>query len=153
MLAVKEIKEKAVVFSSGRKNTNSSSELKFITELGRNLLFTVHPKKVANCVAQAVQRKVSAEVCAIVVELENVGLVSCAFNSECSEERTNFLRKRAFKKWLEVLPPQVSVWTEDDEKFLLKGESHSFEYVSPLHINAEVKGAVIVGFKKKTGLQ
>ncbi|MGI8495190.1 MAG: two-component system sensor histidine kinase NtrB, partial [Pyrinomonadaceae bacterium] len=37
----------------------------------------------------------------------------------------------------------------DEKKFLLKGNIHAFEYVSPLHIDGEVKGALIVGFRKK----
>ena len=49
---------------------DSSSELRFITELGRSLLFTVHPKKVASRVAEAIQREVRAEACAFVVELD-----------------------------------------------------------------------------------
>jgi two-component system, NtrC family, sensor kinase len=33
--------------------------------------------------------------------------------------------------------------------FFLKNDSHEYEYLSPLHINGEVKGAVIVGFGAK----
>jgi two-component system NtrC family sensor kinase len=149
MFAAKETTEKTSTFSSKRKTINSSPELKFIAELGRHLLFTVHPKKVASQVAEAIQREVAAEACAVVVELENVGFVSAAFDSECEEQKNNFFQKRAFRKWFEVLPPQISVWTEDANKFLLKGDAHAFEYVSPLHINGEVRGAIIVGFAKK----
>jgi two-component system, NtrC family, sensor kinase len=149
MLAAKQTIKKTFVFSAKRKNINTSPELKFITELGRNLLFTVHPKKVASRVAEAIQSEIAVEVCAVAAELESVGFVSCAFNSECLEKTSNFLQKKAFKNWLTILPPQISVWTEDEEKFLLKGTSHSFEYVSPLHINGEVRGAIIVGFGKK----
>src|SRR4051812_23079393 len=105
MLVPKKIKEKAPAFSSRQKNLTSSPELKFITELGRRLLFTVHPKKVANRVAEAVQSEVGADTCAIVVQLESVGLVSCAFDSEGTENMDNFLHKRRFRQWLEVLPP------------------------------------------------
>lgn len=149
MLAAKETREKPIGFSSKQKNINSSLELKFITELGRHLLFTVHPKKVAYRVAESIQSEVAAEVCAIVVELENVGFVGCAFDSECLEKNGDFLQKEAFRKWLEILPPQVSVWTEDENKFLLRGKTHTFEYVAPLHINGEVKGAIVVGFENK----
>jgi two-component system, NtrC family, sensor kinase len=149
MLAAKQISRKTSVFSSKKGSINTSPELKFITELGRNLLFTVHPKKVASRVAEAIQGEVAAEVCSVAVELENVGFVSCAFDFECLEKTSSFLQKKNFKKWLTVLPPQISIWTEDENNFLLKGTSHSFEYVSPLHINGEVKGAIIVGFGKK----
>ncbi|MCY7347072.1 MAG: hypothetical protein LH614_12725, partial [Pyrinomonadaceae bacterium] len=69
MLAPKRIKSERESFSAVRKETNSSRELKFITELGRSLLITVHPKKVAARVAEAIRREIAAEVCAVVVEL------------------------------------------------------------------------------------
>ena len=146
MLAPKTIKSASKSFSVGRKETDALSNLKFITELGRSLLVTVHPKKVASRVAEAVCLETRAKTCAVVVELEQIGLVSSTFASENSETKQNFLHYRKFKKWLEFLPPQISVWTETEEKFLLKDKTHGFEYVSPLHINGVVKGAVVVGF-------
>lgn len=148
MLTAKEIKGKTSAFSSENKNQNSSPELKFVTELGRNLLFRTHPKKVAEQVTTAIQTAAKAEVCVLVIELESIGLVSCG-SSANGKTAGNFLQKQRFKKWLEVLPPQISFWTEDEKKFLLKGKFHSFEYVSPLHINGEVKGAIVAGFEKK----
>ena len=56
---------------------SASSELKFVADLGRSLLFTVHPKKVASRVAEAVRVGSGATVTAFVVELNNIGLVSC----------------------------------------------------------------------------
>jgi hypothetical protein len=146
MLAAKTTTEKTGVFSFKRKNISSSPELKFITQLGRNLLFTVHPKKVACRVAEAIQSEVEAEVCAVIVELESVGFVSCAYDADCEEKTDDFLQKTTLKKCFDILPPQVSMWTEEETKFLLKADSHKFEYVSPLHINGEVKGAIIAGF-------
>jgi len=149
MLAPKRIVSESETYIPVRKNTNSSSELKFITELGRSLLFTVHPKKVASWVAEAIGRETDALVCALVVELEHIGLVSSAFMAKTSETSQNFLNKSRFQKWLEFLPPQISVLHESTQEFLLKGKTHGFEYVSPLHINGEVKGALVVGFEKK----
>ena len=54
--------------------------------------------------------------------------------------------KSKFEKWLEFLPPQVGYKQEDQGSFLLAGDDHKFEYVSPLHINGVIKGAVVVGF-------
>ncbi|MDQ3801714.1 MAG: ATP-binding protein [Acidobacteriota bacterium] len=146
-------KNKTDAFAPGQAGTESSSssssaELRFIAELGRSLLFTFHPKKVASRVAEALREEVEADVCALVVELETVGFVTSAFDSGDSETN-DFLHKNRFKKWLEFLPPQISVWTEDEGKFLLGGKNHKFEYVSPVHINGQVKGAVIVGFAEK----
>jgi PAS domain S-box-containing protein len=149
MLAAKRTEREPNLRLSAGKNADSSRELKFITELGRSLLFMVHPKKVAARVAEAIQNETGAEVCAVVVELEHIGLVSSSFGLETTEGEADFLQKVRFKNWLSFLPPQISVCKEAKEEFLLTGENHDFEYVSPLHINGEVKGAIIVGFEKK----
>ncbi|MGC2234723.1 MAG: ATP-binding protein [Pyrinomonadaceae bacterium] len=147
MLSLKPVKYSAETFSSERKNSDSSRELKFITELGRSLLFTVHPKKVVSRVAEAIQTELGAEICAVACELQQIGLVSCAFAAH--KPKQNFLHRAKFKKWLEILPSQISFSKESEKDFLLKGKSHALEYASPLHINGEVKGALIVGFKKR----
>ena len=149
MLAPKQARREPESFSAQRKNDDSSRELKFIAELGRSLLFTVHPKKVAGRVAEALCRETAAEVCAVVVELEQIGLVSAAFGCENDETDSNFVNKSRFQHWLELLPPQISYLKDDEKEFLLEGTSHDCEYVSPLHINGEVKGAIVVGFQNK----
>ena len=148
MLSAKEIKTGRSAFSSENKYVNSDSELKFITELGRRLLVRIHPKKVAEQVAVAIQSAVKMPVCALVVELENIGLVSFAVGFE-NQTIVDFLHRQKFKKRLEFLPPQISDSTDDTEKFLLKEKAHTFEYVSPLQVNGKVKGAIIAGFNKK----
>jgi two-component system, NtrC family, sensor kinase len=149
MLSPKQTKKAPDSFPSLRKEKDASTELKFITELGRSLLVTVHPKKVAARVAEAICLEIRAKSCVVVVELEQIGLVSSTFASENNECGQNFLHKRKFKKWLGFMPPQISVWTENEAEFFLKNKDHEFEYISPLHINGEVKGAVIVGFERK----
>ncbi|MBS1793085.1 MAG: PAS domain-containing protein [Acidobacteria bacterium] len=149
MLAPKPIKPASKSFSAARKETDALSDLKFITELGRSLQVAVHPKKVASRIAEALCLKTRAQTCTVVVELEQIGLVSSSYTPENDDPRQNFLHHRRFKKWLALLPPQVSVWTESEAEFLLKDRIHGFEYVSPLHINGAVKGAVAVGFADK----
>ncbi|MGH9945740.1 MAG: two-component system sensor histidine kinase NtrB [Pyrinomonadaceae bacterium] len=130
---------------------DGSDELRFISDLGRSLLFTVHPKKVASRVASAIQFRADAEVCAFVAELENIGVVNCAFDRK-GELHSNFLHKAKFEKWLEFMPPKIGHPLEKRSEFLLSEASHKFEYVSPLHINGEVKGAIIAGFAEKNDL-
>ena len=149
MLAPKPIRSGRESSGTARVTTNPSRELKFITELGRSLLFIVHPKKVALRVAQAVGAETSAEICAVVVGLEHIGLISSAFTAESAEAKTNFLHRDRFDNRLKFLPPQVSYTKENEREFLLKGKTHGLEYVSPLHINGEVKGAIVVGFRNK----
>ncbi len=149
MLTPNQTKKVTDSFTAMRKETDASADLKFITELGRSLLVTVHPKKVAARVAEAICVETRAKNCAVVVELEQIGLVSCTFVSENKECSPNFLHRRKFKKWLEFMPSQISFSSENNAEFFLKDKDHEFEYVSPLHINGEVKGAVIVGFERK----
>ena len=149
MLASKRVKSETESSSFSRNNTNSSTELKFITELGRSLLFTVHPKKVALRVAEAIQAETGTPVCAVVAELKHIGIVSSASTRESFKTKPGFLQKHRFDKWLEFLPSQISFLNEDKRDFFLKGNVHNFEYISPVHIDGEVKGATVVGFENK----
>ncbi|MGI8410460.1 MAG: two-component system sensor histidine kinase NtrB [Pyrinomonadaceae bacterium] len=128
--------------------TEATLELRFISDLGRSLLFIVHPKKVASRVAEAIQNCVQAEVCAFFAELENIGIVSCSLDDSGEMELRTF-EKLKFEKWLELLPPQIGYKEENAEEFLLSGKSHKLEYVSPLHINGCIKGAIVTGFREK----
>lgn len=129
-------------------NSGSLSELKFISELGRNLLFAVHPKKVAAQVASTLREGLDVELCAVAVELDHIGLVSCAFDRD-GEKTSEIFHKQRFKDWLNFLPLKVSFWGEDETEFFFRKGRHKFEYIFPLHIYGEVKGAVIVGFKRR----
>ncbi|MCW5960118.1 MAG: PAS domain-containing protein [Pyrinomonadaceae bacterium] len=149
MLSSKQIKSGAELYSTGEKRSDSNDELKFITELGRSLLFTVHPKKVAMRVAEALRAETGALICAVVVELGQIGLISSAYSIGTESPEPEFLDRSRFKKWLDFMPAQVSVWSDSDEEFLLKKDGLSFEYVSPLHIDGTVKGAVIAGFASR----
>jgi two-component system NtrC family sensor kinase len=131
--------------------TDASAELSFISDLGRSLLFTVHPKKVASRVAAALREALDAESCALVAELENIGVVSCAFDRR-GELDNNFLERSRFEKWHEFMPPQIGHSQESAEEFLLSGTGHRLEYVSPIHINGQIRGALIVGFARKQDL-
>lgn len=130
---------------------DSSNDLKFISELGRSLLFTFHPKKVANRVAEAIQQGVDADICVFVAELDNIGLIYSASGDESGTE-SNFLRRAKFEKWLAFMPPQISYAEESESEFLIENFDHAFEYVSPLHINGEIKGAIITGFGQRRDL-
>jgi two-component system NtrC family sensor kinase len=128
--------------------TAQTDELKFVADLGRSLLFTVHPKKVASRVAEAIRTAVGCRVCAFVVNLKNIGLVSSAFDAE-GEVGPGFLDREHFDRWLDFLPPQIGYTVETSEDFLVREPQHDFEYISPLHINGEVKGAIVAGFDSK----
>lgn len=142
-------KNEAREFPVSRENLGAASdELKFVSDLGRSLLHSVHPKKVAARVAEAIRDGVGAEACVFVAELENIGLISCGFERR-GESPAALLDKLRFERWLEVLPPQVSYLQEDESEFLLSANGHELEYVSPLHINGGIKGAIITAFANR----
>lgn len=118
--------------------------VRFVSDLGRSLLFTVHPKKVACRVAEAVRTGINAEICAFVAELPNIGVITCAFDRDGPIEG-EFLDRGKFDRWLIPLPPQVGYAECDAAQFLLTG-GYGLEYVSPLHIDGDVRGAILVGF-------
>jgi two-component system, NtrC family, sensor kinase len=130
---------------------DASAELRFISDLGRSLLFTVHPKKVASRVSSAIQHFADAEICALVAELDNIGIISCAFDRR-GEMDSSFLDRSRFEKWLELLPPQVGHSEESPEEYLLNRSNHRLEYVSPIHINGKIRGALVVAFADKLDL-
>jgi two-component system NtrC family sensor kinase len=134
--------------SSSNHVGSQNDELKFIADLGRSLLFTVHPKKVASRVADAIRLAAGCRVCSFVVELKNIGLVSSAFDADGEIEGPVLDRER-FDGWLGFLPPQIGYTSDSREDFLLTGPDHNFEYISPLHINGEVRGAIVAGFASK----
>ncbi len=132
----------SAILSNGR---TKEPNLGFISDLGRCLLVDVHPKKIASKVAAAILKTFDVEFCLVAAELEHFGLVSSAFDAEGSFDTASLNRKR-FKAWVSLLPSKVSYITEENSEFFADGREHEFEYVAPLHINGEVKGAVVVGF-------
>jgi two-component system NtrC family sensor kinase len=135
--------------SQASLSPSTAAELKFISDLGRSLLFTVHPKKVASRVADAVRAGAGADVCAFVAEIDNIGLISCAFGS--GGELSSFLDRQRFDKWIEFLPPQIGHSVDTGTEFMLYGR-HEIEYVSPVHINGEIRGAIICAFSTRDDL-
>lgn len=129
----------------GNTVSDASAGLKFISELGKSLLFTVHPKKVANTVSEAVAKGIGAESCAVAVKLHHIGLV-CSTASESGGNCDSFKKDR-FGRWLDLLPAKIPYKTDNPERFFLSGDDQGFEYVSPIHIEGEVRGAIAVAFK------
>lgn len=150
MLTSSPPKKQANALRAVTRSDDNVSELKFISELGRSLLFTVHPKKVANRVAEALQQEVDAQVCLFVAELDSIGLISSAYGHN-GEFDDGHLRRERFEKWLAFMPPQVGYGDREKSEFLTEGD-HTYEYISPLHINGEIKGALIIGFAEKCEL-
>jgi len=152
MLSSTPPKKEASAIAAVAHSEDGLAELKFISDLGRSLLFTVHPKKVANRVAKAVLECVDAACCLVVVELADIGLISCGL-SPGGEVEDSCLRRERFERWLSFMPPQVAYSETEANEFLIDEKlGHRVEYVSPLHINGQVKGALITGFSSDNDL-
>lgn len=130
------------------KDSAHSSDLRFITDLGRSLLFTVHPKKVADTVSEAIVHETGAVSCGVAVKLGHVGMVY-GISAPQGEEHPLTFDKDRFAGWLDVLPSQVAYKTLQRKEFFLKGNGQKCEYVAPIHVDGEVRGAVITGFDQK----
>ena len=130
---------------NGDSDSNSAENLRFISELGRSLQFTVHPMKVANQIALKVRDGIGPELCAVAVELEHIGFVCCALGPT-GDKAPEIFQKERFREWLQLLPSQVSFPVSSSDEFFFAGPKHSFEFVSPLHIDGEVKGAIVTGY-------
>ena len=108
MLIPSSPKKEARQQPSATQTVDPSNDLRFISDLGRSLLFTVHPKKVASRVADAIRHALDAEICVFAAELRNIGVISCAVNRD-GELTSDFLEKAAFDKWLDFMPPQIVI--------------------------------------------
>lgn len=128
---------------------DAAKYLRFISELGRSLLATVHPKKVACCVADALRVRFDLPVCAFAAELHNLGLITGI--SRKGKTKAAISREK-FEKWLAFMPPQIAYVETDRVEFLLEGNAHQAEYVAPLFINGGISGAVILGLANEDGL-
>ncbi len=129
--------------------SDTTERLKFISDLGRSLLFTVHPMKVASQIAAKVREGIGAEFCAVTVELDHIGMICRAFDKS-GDKTSEIFHKERFKNWLSILPSQISFSPNFRDDFFFSGNHHSYEFVSPIHIDGEVKGAIIAAFREES---
>src|SRR3954452_1911856 len=110
---------------AGRPDKNIL-DIRFISDLGRSLLFTVHPKKVAVRVAEALRERTHAVTCVFVAELESIGLISCGIGPS-GVIRSDYLHRSQLEKWLTFMPPQAAYAEHDSSQFLISEAGHSVE--------------------------
>ena len=130
---------------------DAASDLRFVSDLGRSLLFIVHPKKVANRVADALLEGVGASACVFAAELESIGLISSSAASG-GKGNTDLLMRNRFEKWLTFMPPQIGYYEEEKSEFMIAGDGHAAEYVCPLHIDGMIKGAIVTSFTDRADI-
>lgn len=121
---------------------DAGAELRFVADLGRSLLLTVHPKKVAERVAIALRSGTGAVNCVFAAELPSIGFVNGS-----SGGGPTLVRSR-FNEWLKFMPPQVGYTETAPDEFLIRGNGHIAEYVSPLNLDGEIRGAIVCSFEE-----
>ena len=129
---------------------DNSNDLKFISELGRSLLFTVHPKKGRRTRRRGHTKRGpyrGVHVCRRARQHRPDQLRVCNANGEITE---NSSTEPDLKSGLHFLPPQIGYSEIRQGRIPDRRCDHKFEYVSPLHINGEIKGAIVTGFVPRT---
>ncbi|NNE68498.1 MAG: PAS domain-containing protein [Pyrinomonadaceae bacterium] len=144
------------MISVDKQDTNTSakqwagglhaSSLEFMSGLGKRLLFAIHPKKIATTAAEALIAEFGVRTCTVAVELDHIGLVCAVFDSNGEIKQKGLNRKR-FQNWVSLLPSRVSFVESNEAELFVDGNRHTCEYVSPIHLEGGVKGAVIVGLE------
>ncbi|MDT4968453.1 MAG: hypothetical protein QOJ64_3190 [Acidobacteriota bacterium] len=124
----------------------SNVELRFLADLGRGLLRAIEPEQVVRHVAGATYEGTGAVVCAAAVTINQEQLAVCAFDREGSAEDVTLLHMDRLKAWLVSQASSTSVLVDDAERFLLKDDEHSVEYVAPLRFSGRTKGVIVAGF-------
>src|SRR3954447_1368056 len=94
----------------------STTDLKFISDLGRSLLLAVHPKKAAHRVAEALRERFDASICGFAAELGNIGLI-CSAVTKDGEIETAFNKPR-LERWIGFMPPQIAYVETEAKEFV-----------------------------------
>ena len=129
----------------------SNRELRFLADLGRGLLRTLELDQLVNRVAGATYEGTSAAMCAAFISLGDESEAACVFDREGSAEGLALLEVDRLKNWLTASTSSsvASLLISEQNKFLLRDESHAVEYVAPLRFGGRPKGALIVAFDKR----
>jgi two-component system NtrC family sensor kinase len=129
----------------------SNRELRFLADLGRGLLRTLELDQLVNRVAGATYEGTSAAMCAAFISLGDESEAACVFDREGSAEGLALLEVDRLKNWLTASTSSsvASLLISEQNKFLLRDESHAVEYAAPLRFGGRPKGALIVAFDKR----
>lgn len=132
-----------------RALVGSNRELMFLADLGRSLLRALEPDQVVRRVAGATYEGTVAVLCAVAVNLHEMGAAVCVFDREGSAEGESHLHMDRLNDWLETPQSLSSVFLDDPNEFFLRDEKHGVEYIAPLCFGGRAQGALIVGFDRK----
>ncbi|MFN2452636.1 MAG: response regulator [Pyrinomonadaceae bacterium] len=130
-----------------RALVGSNRELRFLADLGRDLLRALEPEQIVRRVAGATYEAANAVMCAAVININERNHAVCVFDREGIAEGVSHVYMDRLTKWLALAPASVSSkLIEEREEFLLRDETHAIEYAAPLWFEGRAGGALIVGF-------
>ncbi len=121
----------------------TNKRVKFLANIGRGLLETVDPSKVAQLIGENVIKEFVAQRCTVVFELNGVGVICHEFDETGEVEKLGFRRNR-FSNWLKGIPPKVS-FTQEGSLFF-ESDKQVFESIVPIQVDGEICGAIVLGF-------
>lgn len=133
------------------RDSRPAADLKMVADLGRSLLVTVHPKKVAERVADAITAGTGACRCVFTAELNNIGIITC-LSGDAEAAAEDVIPRGTINSWLQFMPPHVSYCESEKDLFLVNGSDHEVEYIAPLRIDGEIRGFIAVCFESKDEL-
>lgn len=129
-----------------RELIGSNSELRFLADLGRNLLRAFAPEQVVRHVAGATYDATEATLCAVTVGILQKEPFVCVFDREGSAEGLKELNQERLIKWAMSENSAEPVLITNAKKFFLRDKLHAVEYASPLRFGRRTQGALIVAF-------
>ncbi len=128
-----------------RALVGSNRELRFLADLGRDLLRALEPEQVARRVAGATYEGTDAALCAATINSQEQRFAVCVFDREGIAGGIPHVHMDRLDAWL-ALPTSASELIDARSKLLLRDEMHAVEYVAPLRFDGRTQGALIVGF-------
>jgi two-component system, NtrC family, sensor kinase len=132
-----------------RALVGSNRELMFLADLGRSLLRALEPEQVVRRVAGATYEGTAAALCAVAVNLHQMGGAVCVFDREGSAEGESHLHMDRLIDWLATPESVSSIILDEPDNFFLRDDHHAVEYVAPLCFGGRAQGALIVGFDRE----
>jgi two-component system, NtrC family, sensor kinase len=129
----------------------SNRELRFLADLGRDLLRAIEPEQLVRRVAGSTYEGTGAVLCAAFVTLSSNSETGCVFDREGSAEGTSLMQLDRLHKWL-AHGAAAPVLMTDKNSFFLREDAHQVEYAVPLRFGGRAKGALVVAFDRREDL-
>lgn len=132
-----------------RDLVGSNRELRFLAELGHDLLRALEPEQVVRRVAGVTYEGTNAALCAAVINLKEPRAAVCVFDREGIAGNTAHVYLDRLAAWL-ANASSASELIDDQHKFLLRDTTHAVEYLAPLRFDGQTQGALVVCFDDET---